>query len=124
MKEIPTVCVSHLSPVQIRAYLIADNKLAENAGWDMDLLTAELKELSFNLDYDAMLTGFETPELDIMFGANQATSTEADAIPPVDPSRPAVSRLGDLWQIGDHRILCADSTSRASFEKLTARSMN
>jgi DNA modification methylase len=117
MKEIPTVCVSHLSPAQIRAYLIADNKLAENAGWDIDLLTAELKELSFNLDYDVTLIGFETPELDLMFEANKEASSQADVISPVDPKR-AVSRRGDLWQIGDHRVLCGDSTDPASFERL------
>ena len=60
MAQVPTVCVAHLTPAQARAYMLADNRIAQNAGWNLDLLTAEIKELSFNLDFDPTLTGFPT----------------------------------------------------------------
>lgn len=117
MTEVPAVDVGHMSAVQARAYLIADNKLAENAGWDLDLLKAELKELSFNLDYDVTLTGFEVPELDLLLLDNQSGSTETAPAEP-DRSVPPVSRLGDLWRIGDHKVLCGDATDCTSYETL------
>jgi len=114
LKEVPAVCVSHLSPAQVKAYLIADNKLAEGATWDLELLKIELKELSFNLDYDVTLTGFQMPELDQLLIGDKAHETEEEA-PVVDLSQPAVSRRGDLWRIGEHQVFCGDSTDRAAY---------
>ncbi len=111
MTDVPTVCVDHLSPAQIRAYVIADNRLAEKAGWDRNLLALELQELSVELNFDVTITGFEMAEIDLLVGdAATAASApdEADEIPEVDREGPAVSRPGDLWQIGDHALLCAD----------------
>ena len=68
MADVPTVRVDHLTPAQIRAYVIADNKLAENAGWDRTLLALELKELSVELNFDVTITGFEIGEVDILIG--------------------------------------------------------
>lgn len=118
LAEVPTICLPHLTEIQIRALLIADNKLAENAGWNLDLLTAELKELSFTLDYDTTLIGFESPDLDLMLKLNLPKSSKIDQTPSVDTSRPAVSRRGDLWRIGEHLVLCGDATERASYERL------
>jgi 16S rRNA G966 N2-methylase RsmD len=116
MTDIPTVRVDHLSPEQIRAYVIADNKLAENAGWDRELLALELKELS--ISFDITLTGFELPEFDILLGElGDLGSDAADEIPDMD-GVPAVTRPGDLWQIGEHFLLCGDSTKRESYEIL------
>jgi len=120
MADIPTVRVDHLSPEQIRAYVIADNKLAENAGWDRGLLALELKELSLN--FDLTLTGFELPEIDLLLGELDTTSDAADEIPEID-KRPPVSRPGDLWQIGEHFLFCADSTKRESYEAVLRGSM-
>jgi len=117
LREIPTVTVDHLTPAQIKAYVIADNKLALKAGWDDDLLTLELKELEAIFDYDITLTGFEKPEVDVLYQAAQVVPVEAK-IPNIDTSKPAVSRPGDLWRIGDHMVLCGDSTKRASYERL------
>jgi DNA modification methylase len=117
MKEVPAVCVSHLTPAQVKAYLIADNRLAEKAGWDPALLKAQLEELSYNMDYDVTQTGFETPELDLIFASEQAKAEEKP-LPEADRSKPAVSRRGDLWRIGDHMILCGDSTERTGYQTL------
>src|SRR5580704_13146596 len=68
MTDIPTVRVDHLTPAQIRAYVIADNKLAENAGWDRELLALELQELSVEPNFDVTVTGFETVEIDLLIG--------------------------------------------------------
>ncbi len=107
MPDIPTVCVDHLTPVQIRAYVIADNKLAENAGWDRSLLAIELQELSVQLDFDVTVTGFETAEVDILIGEiGEQTADDADNFPEADRSAPATSRPGDLWRIGEHLLLC------------------
>src|SRR3981081_4326646 len=79
MCDVPTVRVDHLTPAQTRAYVIADNKLAENAGWDRELLTLELQELSVELNFDVTVTGFETAEIDLLIGElNQDKPDEVD----------------------------------------------
>jgi DNA modification methylase len=119
MTDIPTVRVGHLSPAQIRAYVIADNKLAENAGWDTQLLALELKELTLNLDFDVTLAGFELPEVDFLIGQLDGTEPDPnDEVPEPDRNRPAVTQAGDLWQIGDHFLLCGDSMKRENYEAL------
>lgn len=117
METVPTVTVGHLTPAQIRAYIIADNKIAANAGWDDTLLALDLKELADLFDYDLTVTGFEKPEVDILFQACEPRRNEDEA-PSIDTSKPAVARRGDLWRIGDHLVLCGDSTERASYERL------
>lgn len=123
MRDVPTVCVDHLTPAQIRAYVIADNKLAENAGWDRELLALELKDLSVDLDFDIQVTGFETPEIDLLIGELEGGAADdvpdpADEVPTIDRSQPAVTRLGDLWVLGPHRLLCGDATKRESYRCL------
>jgi len=112
LDTVPTVQLEHLSEEQVRAYVIADNKLAECAGWDRDLLTIELQELAeINLSFDLEVTGFATAEIDLMIGGGVQTDDPdpADASAGLDPNVPTVSRRGDLWQIGPHRLLCADA---------------
>ncbi len=118
LSEVPVVCVAHLTPVQARAYLIADNKLAENAGWDEELLAIELKELSYNCDFELTYTGFETPELDAFLSPKPGKASKADKVPEVDRSQPAVSRPGDLWRVGEHAVYCGDSLELASYQAL------
>jgi len=119
MTDVPTVRVDHLSPIQIRAYVIADNRLAEKAGWDPALLALELQELSLELNFDVTVTGFEMAEIDLVIGeATGNEPDEADAIPEVDRSHPAVSRPGDCWQIGDHFLLCGDALKAQSYERV------
>lgn len=119
MMDVPTVRVDHLSPAQIRAYVIADNRLAEKAGWDRELLALELQELSVEPNFDVTVTGFDTAEIDILISeASDAEPDDADAIPEINRSEPAVSQQGDLWRIGDHFLLCGDALKPASYERL------
>lgn len=119
MSDIPTVRADHLTPTQIRAYVIADNKLAENAGWDRNLLALELQELSVELNFDVTVTGFETAEVDLLIGdLGQTEPEEADNVPEIDRSKPAISRPGDLWRIGDHVLYCGDALDKASYRVL------
>ena len=106
--EVPVVWLDHLNEAQKRAYLIADNKLAENAGWDKDLLAIELQGLlDPEIDFDIELTGFETGEIDVLLSSEAFDDSEI--VPEPDTNALAVSRPGDLWLIGQHRILCGDS---------------
>jgi len=119
MSDVPTVRVDHLTTAQVRAYVIADNKLAENAGWDRALLALELQELSVELNFDVTITGFETAEVDLLVrDLDEGASDQADEVPEVDRSIPAVSRPGDLWCIGDHVLLCGDASDKESYVKL------
>jgi len=118
LKEVPTICVAHLSEAQIRAYVIADNKLAMNAEWNTELLRTELQQLSVEHGFDVTLTGFETAELDILLGTADDELDEADQVPEIDRSLPPVSRLNDLWRIGKHFVLCADATKPESYDRL------
>jgi DNA modification methylase len=121
LAEVPTVRLSDLSEADIRAYVIADNKLAENAGWDRNLLGLELQYLTeLDIDFDVTITGFELPDIDVLIGELSPAANDndpADAI--IEPAcGPAVSRLGDIWKIGQHRLICADSTKAESYEAL------
>lgn len=116
--EVPCMIAHGWTDAQKRAYVIADNKLAENAGWDEDLLKIELGELS-DLDFDLNVVGFDDQELSDLF-AQEATEglTDDDDVPDV----PEVPRTvaGDVWVLGRHRLMCGDSTSIDAVEKLMA----
>jgi DNA modification methylase len=121
LAEVPTVRLADLSEADIRAYVIADNKLAENAGWDRNLLGLELQYLTeLDIDFDVTITGFELPEIDVLIGELSPAANDNDpADEIVEPAAgPALSRLGDIWQIGSHRLICADSTKAESYEAL------
>ncbi len=119
---VPTICIDDLTQAQKRAYTLADNKLAENAGWDRELLALELHDLSeIDLGFDVTVTGFEMGEIDLLIGGpDEEADTGADQLPAGNLGEPAVTQLGDLWQLDRHRLLCADATQPASFEKLLA----
>jgi DNA modification methylase len=119
MKTVPTICIDHLTPEQIKAYRIAANRLAELAGWDNDLLKIELEHL-IEHDFEVDLTGFETADIDLILEGSDESNTDsgADDLPDSDPDQPTVSQLRDLWLLGDHRLLCGDATSRDAFQTL------
>lgn len=120
--EVPTVRLADMSEAEIRAYVIADNKLAENAGWDKRLLGLELQYLSdLEIDLDVTITGFEAPEIDILIGAISETAQDSDDVADevVEPaSGPPISQSGDLWCIGDHRLICGNSTEAQTYQAL------
>lgn len=107
LESVPCIVADHLTDAEKRAYMLADNRIAEEAGWDDDLLKVELGEL-FDLGFDLSFTGFDVDEVDGFVRANRGDSEIDDAVPdaPVTP----VSQLGDVWICGDHRVMCGDST--------------
>lgn len=121
MDMVPTVRIEFLSDEQVRAYVIADNKLAECAGWDRDLLAIELQGLSeIDLEFDLDVIGFETAEIDLLIGeaSEEEEADPADASAGLDGDAPVITRPGDLWQIGPHRLLCADALDDESYARL------
>lgn len=117
-KEVPVIELKHMTESQKRAYVIADNQLAMNAGWDTTLLSlelADLKEQGFEMD----VLGFDPKELDKLLEPEQVDGlTDEDAVPeaPVEPK----TKLGDIYQLGNHRLMCGDSCSITDMEKLCA----
>jgi DNA modification methylase len=106
--EVPIIELSHLTDTQKRAYIIADNKLSLNAGWDDEVLSVEMEELD-DEGFDLTLTGFGDEELEGLLEKENTGLTDDDAVPEV-PDNP-VSKLGDIWELGNHRVMCGDSTS-------------
>ncbi len=116
LDTVPVIVLHHLTEAQRRALVIADNKIAENAGWNDELLKLELEELG-DLGFDLDVIGFSDEELDELLGNDeQPGETDEDDIPEVEDE--PVSRHGDVWVLGDHRLLCGDSTSKQDLEKL------
>jgi DNA modification methylase len=118
--EVPTVRLSHLSLDEKRAYILADNRLAEKAGWDREILAIELQEL-IEQDFEVELTGFKMGEIDVILDEAEEAKREAsgpeDNIP--EPlAGVSVSLPGDLWILGAHRLLCADAREPSSYDRL------
>ncbi|QDC10087.1 site-specific DNA-methyltransferase [Oceanicola sp. D3] len=114
LQTVPVIELAHLTEAQKRAYILADNRLAEQAGWDRDLLALELGELA-DLEVDLGTLGFDGAELDALLDHGAADPKE-EATPPV-PEVPA-SRPGDLWVLGNHRLICGDATDGATVKRL------
>lgn len=119
MEVVPVLRLSHLNAAERRAYALADNKLALNAGWDSELLATEMQAL-IDLDFDVSLTGFSLAEVDFILDADWETKASpvqsADLVPPL-ASR-AVSKPGDLWCLGHHRLMCGDARSSDDLARL------
>lgn len=116
MEEVPCIVLSGLTEAQKKAYIIADNKMALNAGWNEELLKIELENLK-ELDFDLKLTGFDIDELDDIFQVEEEqeiVEDDFDVEPPEEPK----AKLGDIYQLGNHRLMCGDSTKAKDVEKL------
>ena len=117
LDKVPTIDCSDMSESQKKAYIIADNKLALNAGWDIAMLSIEMKELE-DEGFDLTLTGFDDKELDALLNVIEGTDglTDEDAVPdtPIEPK----TKLNDIYILGNHRLMCGDSTSIDAVEKL------
>ncbi len=119
-ETVPTIALSHLSETERRAYVLADNKLALNAGWDKEILAIELQAL-VDFEFDVELTGFSLAEVDFVIeeageADPESRDTADDAV--AIATGPAISRRGDVWQLGRHRLLSGDARSAADFETL------
>ena len=111
VEKVPCVFVEHLTPAQKKAYILADNRLAELAGWDEDILRAELENLR-ELDFDVSLTGFE----DFKFTDDEIAEDDFDV--DAELSKAAVAKIGDVYQLGRHRIICGDATKPETYAQL------
>src|SRR5215467_9705573 len=111
--ELPTILINHLSEVQARAFMIADNRLTENSVWDDRLLAEQLHDLSLlDLDFSLEATGFEMGEIDLRIESLDSTAAgddPADSVPAAAISGPSVTRPGDLWLLGEHRVYCGSA---------------
>ena len=118
LDKVPCIKAENLTDAQKRAYIIADNKLSLNAGWDEELLAVEISDLKSEA-FDLSLLGFDDSELEKLFrDENQDKVKEDDFDIDAELSKPAITHEGDLWTIGRHRLLCGDSTKKESFERL------
>jgi DNA modification methylase len=116
MKTVPCLTADGWTDAQTKAYVIAYNKLALNAGWDDEMLRVEFEELS-ELGFDLELTGFDADELELLLPIDETEGlTDEDEVP--DPPEIPVSKLGDVWLLGNHRLMCGDSTSIDAVDKL------
>ena len=116
IKEVPCIVSSGLTEAQKKAYVIADNKMALNAGWNEELLKTELENLK-ELDFDLELTGFNVDELDDIFQAEEEqeiVEDDFDVEPPEEPK----AKLGDIYQLGNHRLMCGSALKMEDIEKL------
>ena len=122
MSHVPTIRLEHLTGAQIHAFMIADNRLAENSVWDDRLLAEQLKELStLDLDFNVEVTGFQMSEIDLMIEAlapaSHGKDDPADQVPD-SCTKPQVTRSGDLWVLDRHRIYCGDARNQVSYSAL------
>ena len=114
--EVPCVFADHLSEAQKKAYIIADNRMAMDAGWDEELLRVEIESLQ-GMDFDPLLTGFDEKELAALFDDGMEAK-EDDFDVDAELQKPAFSRLGDVWTLGRHRLVCGDSTKAETYTAL------
>jgi DNA modification methylase len=117
LAQVPTLQLSHLSPSQKRAYILADNRLAEKAGWDKEILAVELQGL-LDDGFEVVLTGFEVPEVDVVLDMTAEAKSDRhgdDDIPAVGPT---VSQAGNLWRLGNHRLLCGNALESGCYGTL------
>lgn len=118
LERVPTIRLEGLSEQEIRAYILADNRIAEKAGWDKSILAIELQNLiNLDTDFSVTITGFEIPEIDLILAES---SSNADQDEPLDMSEagPRVTKPGDLWLLGKHRILCGNALEASCFKSL------
>lgn len=117
ISEVPCVLVDYLTDAQKKAYILADNRFALDAGWDEELLRIEIENLQGE-DFDVSLTGFDESEISALFddGGNDAVDDDFDV--DAELEKPCVSKSGDIWLLGEHRLVCGDSTKAETYELL------
>src|SRR5258708_28108399 len=121
LDQVPTGGLSAMREAEIRAYVTADNRLGESAGWDRALLGIELQYLTeLEIDFDVTVTGFDLPEIDLLIGELSLAANDNDAADAVVEvaAGPAVTRPDDVWRIGNHRMICGDSTQLETYQQV------
>ncbi len=120
LEAVPVIVIAGLSDTRKRALMLADNKIALNAGWNVDLLASELHALSsIEIDFDVEITGFNAAEIDLVIEDAEGGSTEqAETVPLPEFDRPPITRLGDLWRLGSHRLICGDARNAETINRL------
>lgn len=117
LKKVPCIKEEYLTEAQKKAYIIADNKLSLNAGWDEELLKVEIEALEA-MDFDVTFTGFDEQEIADLFAPNDTDVKEDDFDVEEELQKPCFSKSGDIWQLGNNRVICGDSTLEETYEKL------
>ena len=117
LTSVPCVYVDHLTEAQKKAYILADNRMAMDAGWDEDLLRVELEALQ-GFDFDMTLTGFDEQELADLFAMDAGDAKEDDFDVEEELKKPCFSKAGDIWHLGHHTVICGDSTLKDTYEHL------
>ncbi len=121
MTEVPTIRIDHLTPDQLKAYVIADNRLAELGGWDKSILSIELQQLLIaDSDFDITITGFEIPEIDALLSDPEKEPDPDDSIE-VEVTQQAVSQPGSLWKLGKNTVFCGNATQQSSYARLLGK---
>ena len=117
IEEVPCVYADHLTEAQKKAYILADNRMALDAGWDDELLAVEMEELQ-NLGFDLGLTGFDESEIADLFDINSDEAKQDDFDVDAELEKPCKSKLGDIWHLGKHTVICGDSTLPETYTAL------
>jgi DNA modification methylase len=117
IQEVPTILLENLTENQVKAFMLADNRLAEKAVWDPDILAVELQHLVEIDEFDVTVTGFEVAEIDSIIDEARSEREEDNAIE-IDETAQPITRPGDLWKLDKHRLLCGDALHESSFTKL------
>lgn len=119
MATVPVLRLEHMTEAEKRAYIIADNRLAELAGWDNDLLALELAAVAeLDSEFDLALTGFDVAEIEALLNGLEVGEQREEEPVQIDEQAPVVSRVGDMWQLGDHALICGDATDPEVYRRL------
>ena len=117
MEQVPCVFADHLTEAQKKAYILADNRFAMDAGWDEEMLRVEIEALQ-GMAFDIGLTGFDEKELADLFDYDEDDASEDDFDVDAELEKPCISKAGDVWHIGKHRVICGDSTLPETYQRL------
>lgn len=119
MATVPVLRLEHMTEAEKRAYIIADNRLAELAGWDNDLLALELAAVAeLDSDFDLAITGFDVAEIEALLNGLESGEQQEEEPIQIDEQVPVVCRVGDMWQLGDHALICGDATDPEVYRRL------
>ena len=122
LRVVSTICISHLSPAEQRAYMIADNRLGDLSSFDRKRLAIEVSLiLEDEPDFDLGITGFDEDEIELLLDGDVSSTVREQPAPPPERSRPALTRLGDVWTLGRHKLLCGTALERDSYLTLMGR---